>query len=136
MILGSSIVKPLTKDSGIPLDICINSYPGSTTKEKIIFVNNYSERKSKTIFVQDGTYSLLKSRNASVDDLMQDYLEMIKKVDEKFNPNKTVLKTVPPLRNNIREFLEAKYHIINVHEIMKSMKDYNVPLQNEIHFNY
>ena len=60
----------------------------------------YSERKLKTIIVQDGTNSLLKSRNVSVDELMQDYLELIKKVDEKFNPNKIVLMTVPLLRKN------------------------------------
>ena len=134
------------------MDISIHSYPGSTTKEKISIVDNYSERKLKTIIVQDGTNSLLKSRNASVDDLMQDYLDMIKKVDEKFNPNKIVLIIVPPLRNNpgnkyhnsriiesntkIREHLETKYQIINIHEIMESMKDYNVLLHDERHFNY
>ena len=106
----------------------------------------------KTLIVQDGTNSLLKSRNASVDDSIQNYLELIKKVDEKFNPNKIVLITVPPLRNNpgnkyhnsrideintkIRKHLETKSQIINIHEITESMKDYNVLLHDEIHFNY
>ena len=59
---------------------------------------------------------------------------------------------VPPLRNipgikyhnsrinefntKIRVHLETKYQIINIHEIMESMKDYNVLLHGEIHFNY
>ena len=145
-------MKPLTKDSNIPLDVSMHSYHGSTTKEKITVVDNYSERKLKIIIVQVGTNSLLKSRNASVDDLKQDYLELIKKVDEKFNPNKIALMTVPLLRNNpgnkyhisrinefntkIREHLETKYQIINIQEIMESLKDYKVLLHDEIHFNY
>ena len=83
---------------------------------------------------------------------MPDWLELSKKIDEKVNPNKIVLMTNPPLRNNpgkkyinsrinelktqIRELLEAKYQIINVHEIMKSLKVYNALLHDEIHFNY
>ena len=91
-------MKLLTKDSSILLNISIHSYPGSTTEEKITIVDNYAERKLKTIIVQDGTNSLLKSRNACVDDLMQDWLDLIKTDDEKFNPNKIVLMTIPPLR--------------------------------------
>ena len=130
------------------MDISVHSYPGSTTKEKFTIVDKYFERKMKTIYVQDGTNYLLKSRNASVEVLIQVYLELIKNVDEKFNLDKIVQMTVPPLRNKpgnnyhnsrinevntkIREFFQAKYQIINVNELMKSMKDYN----DETHFNY
>ena len=83
----------------------------------------------KTIYDQDGTNYSLKSRKTSVEVLIQVYLELIRNVDEKFNLDKIVQMTVPPLRNipgnnyhnsrinefntKIRELLVAKYQIIN-----------------------
>ena len=53
----------------------------------------------KTILLQDGSNSILKERDKNVDVLFANYNNLLKAVDEKFNPDKLVLMQVPPSRN-------------------------------------
>ena len=55
LILGSSIIAKLQTDNTIPSDIAIPPYSGSTAKEKIDIVENYSERKMHSVVLHDST---------------------------------------------------------------------------------
>ena len=65
LILGSSIIAKLENDPNIPEDSAVHAYRGSTTKDNINVLKKYNEREIKTLILQDGTNSVLKSDKKS-----------------------------------------------------------------------
>ena len=97
IVIGSSIIRNLADDPSIPQDTAIHAYRGSTTLEKTKVVLNYRPTKMKTVVLQDGTNSLLKT-NKSIEDLFDDYKKLVSTVTEKLDPNYLILVEVPPLK--------------------------------------
>ena len=50
----------------------------------------------KTVLLQYGTYSILKEKDKHVDILFDNYINLLKAVDENFKPDKLVPMQVPP----------------------------------------
>ena len=48
-LIGSSIIKHLTRDRTFPQDCSKHAYPGLTTKEKLQFLNGYDQKKDEKI---------------------------------------------------------------------------------------
>ena len=71
LLLGSSLVKNLVNESSITQDICFHAYRGSTTKEKVVVLEKYPEKELKTVFLQDGTNSILK-KHRDVNDIFNE----------------------------------------------------------------
>ena len=99
LLLGSSLVKNLVNDNSIPQDICIHAYRGSTTKEKIAVLEKYPEKELKTVVLQDGTNSILKQKHRDVNDLFNEYIELVEVVSHKFKPKSLVLMEIPPIKS-------------------------------------
>ena len=92
LLLGSSLVKNLVNDNSIPPDICIRAYRGSTTKEKIAVVEKYPEKNE--------TNSILKQKHRDVNDLFNEYIELVEVVSHKFKPKSLVLMEIPPIKSS------------------------------------
>ena len=93
------MVKNLVNDKSIPQDICIHAYRGSTTKEKIAVLEKYPEKELKTVVLQDGTNSILKQK-CDVNDLFNEYIELVEVVSHKFKPKSLVLMEIPPIKSS------------------------------------
>ena len=98
LVFGSSIFAKLENDRNIPNDCAIHAYRGSTTKEKIIVLSKYEKRNLKTLILQDGTNSVLKSNKTS-DELFAVYVELVENTVDKFSPENVVLCEIIPLKN-------------------------------------
>ena len=61
LVIGSSLVNRIVDDNSIPSDIGIHANPGSTTEEKHSVLTTYTEKRLKTVAIQDGTNSILKN---------------------------------------------------------------------------
>ena len=159
LVLGSSIIASLWKDRSIPQDIAIHGYRGATTEEKISIVENYPERKLKTVVVQDGTNSILKKKHTDVSELFENYKTLIENVSQKFQPENLVLCEVPPLRekeyNNtpnerIKEFNEllskfseesdlntnVSMRVLPIAQSLRNITDYNSLYYDDIHLSF
>ena len=90
IVIGSSINGKLADDPSIPQDTATHAYRGSTLFEKTKVVLNYRPTKMKTVVLQDGTNSLLKT-NESTEDLFDDYKKLVTTVTEKLDPNYLIL---------------------------------------------
>ena len=98
LILGSSIIAKLENDPNIPEDSAVHAYRGSTTKEKIYVLKKNNEREIKTLILQDGTNSVLKTdKNES--EIFEDYSNLVEACIHKFNPDNIILCEVLPLKN-------------------------------------
>ena len=86
IVICSSIIRKLADDPSILQDTAIHAYRGSTTLEKTKVVLNYRPTEMKTVVLQDGTNSLLKT-NKSREDLFDDYKKLVATVTEKLDPN-------------------------------------------------
>ena len=100
LLLGSSLVKNLVNDNSIPQDICIHAYRGSTTKEKIAVLEKNPEKELKIVVLQDGTNSILKQKHRDVNDLFNEYIELVEVVSHKFKPKSLVLMEIPPIKSS------------------------------------
>ena len=87
LILGSSIVKNMAGDRKIPTDIVTHAYRGSTTSEKIQILDQYPNRKMKTVVLQDGTNTIVKNKDKPIDEIFDEYQVLLDKVREKFSPD-------------------------------------------------
>ena len=70
--------------------------PPSSTKEKINVLSKYYERHLKTLILQDGNNSVLKSNKT--DELFADYVELVENSVDKFSPENVVLCEIIPLK--------------------------------------
>ena len=103
LILGSSIVKNMAGDRTIPTDIVTHAYRGSTTSEKIQILDQYPNRKMKTVVLQDGTNTIVKNKDKPIDEIFNEYQVLLDKVREKFSPDILVALEVPPMKNDPRK---------------------------------
>ena len=95
---GGSIIGKLETDKTIPTDITVHAYRCSTTKEKLELLKKYPETKMKTVILQDGTNSFLKFERKPRD-VFEQYKQLVKLCQEKFNPDKFYLMTVISMKN-------------------------------------
>ena len=99
LVIGSSIIRRIPTYK-LPTDTQIHAYRGSTTQEKLDLVNNYNLAEKDnmcTVTIQDGTNSILKLKDKSINDLFIDYETLVEAVKHKFAPDKLYLCEVPPL---------------------------------------
>ena len=156
LLLGSSLVKNLVNDNSIPQDICIQAYRGSATKEKIVVLEKYSEKEFKTVILQDGTNSILKQKLREVNDLFNEYIELVEVVSNKFKPKSLVLMEIPPIRSsnhnsiaserisalkkNLENFANSansmNLKLLPIQQMVKKLPHYNYLFYNGLHFNY
>ena len=160
-VFGSSLIAKLEDDATIPLDVAIHAYRGSTTQEKIRVLDNYESKKLKTLILQDGTNSISKSARTA-QQLFLDYVELIEKCKEKFNPDVFVLCKVPPFQEiprnqdkndkipDFNNLIAQKYgdgmencKILKLNEIIRAVPTYNDQITHfnqlyydNVHFNY
>ena len=157
LVLGSSIIANLRKDKSIPQDVAIHGYRGSTTDEKLAILEKYPDRKLRTVVLQDGTNSILKRKTSEVAELFDKYIELVKSVQRKFQPEYLVLCEVLPMRDNdrnrdqnerIKEFnnllssffqsndLNVTIKHLPVAELLLKVPNYNNLFYDDIHMNY
>ena len=156
LLLGSSLVKNLVNDHSIPQDICIHVYRGSTTKEKIAVLEKYPEKELKTVVLQDGTNSILKQKHRDVNDLFNEYIELVEVESHKFKPKSLVLMEIPPIKssnhnsvanerisafNNKLEIYANSANNMNlkllpIHQMMLKLPHYNYLFYDDLLFNY
>ena len=156
LFLGSSLVKNLVNDNSIPQDICIHAYRGSTTKEKIALLEKYPEKELKTVVLQDGTNSILKQKHRDVNELFNEYIELVGVVSHKFKPKSLVLMSIPPIKSsnhnsvaNERIFAFNKkleiyansannmnLKLLPIHQMMMKLPHYNYLFYDDLNFNY
>ena len=154
LILGSSLVKNLVNDNSIPQDICIHAYRGS--KEKIAVLEKYPEKELKTVVLQDGTDSILKQKHRDVNDLFNEYNELVEVVSHKFKPKSLVLIEIPPIKSSnhnsvanerisaFNKKLEIYANSANnmnlklspIHQLMMKLPHCNYQFYDDLHFNY
>ena len=65
-------------------------------------LKQYPETKLKTFLLQDGTNAIVKDCGNDVEEVFNNYINLVEAVDEKFKPDQLVLMQTPPLRNNIK----------------------------------
>ena len=156
LVMGSSIVRRLATDRSIPADVQILAYSGSTTKEKMKIIDNYEEKNIKTFLLQDGTNAILKQTACMTDELIDDYSQLITKVQEKFKPETLLLMEVLPLKDEgknknsnqridqfnskLKELADnSEYNNIKVipaNELVKRSGSYNQLFYDDIHLNF
>ena len=71
-LIGSSIIKHLARDRTFPRDCSIHAYPGSTTKEKLQFLQGYDQKNMKTVILQDGINAILNQKSDHSETLFSD----------------------------------------------------------------
>ena len=120
-------------------------------------LEKYPNRKLKTVVLQDGTNSILKRKNSEVAELFDKYIELVKNVNKKFQPEYLVLCEVLPMRENdrnsdqnerIEEFnnllsdfiqsndLSVTIKHLPVAQLLQKVPNYNNLFHDEIHLNY
>ena len=152
LILGSSIVKNMAGNRTIPTDIVTHAYRGSTTSEKIQILDQYPNRKMKTVVLQDGTNTIVKNKDKPIDEIFDEYQVLLDKVREKFSPDILVALEVPPMKNDprntskntkIQEFnniLREKacsmgIKVAPIHQTITSFPNYNFLYYDDLHFH-
>ena len=156
LVIGSSLVKNLVWDHTIPQDIEIHAYRGSTTLEKMAVLKQYPEKKLKTVILQDGTNAIVKNCENDVEEVFNNYIELVQAVDEKFKPDQLVLMQIPPLKSNTRNHtanenfkvfnqkvsnylncpaFKENVRLMPLHEFMITLPDYNSLLYDDVHFS-
>ena len=153
LVFGSSIIAKLENDRNIPNDCAIHAYRGSSTKEKINVLSKYEKRHLKTLILQDGTNSVLKSNKTS-DELFADYVELVENTVDKFSPENVVLCEIIPLKNLpqnkdknviiddfnklLNDYIEDKpfYKVLSLNRMIKQIPQYNSIYHDNVHLNY
>ena len=153
LVFGSSIIAKLENDRNIPNDCAIHAYRGSSTKEKINVLSKYEKRNQKTLILQDGTNSVLKSNKTS-DELFADYVELVEKSVDKFSPENVVLCEIIPLKNLpqnkdknviiddfnklLNDYIEDKplYKVLSLNKTIKQIPQYNSIYHDNVQLNY
>ena len=125
----------------------------ASTKEKINVLSKYEKRNLKTLILQDGTNSVLKSNKTS-DELFADYVELVEKSVDKFSPENVVLCEIIPLKNlpqnkdknviiddfnkSLNDYIEDKplYKVLSLNKTIKQIPQYNSIHHDNVHLNY
>ena len=154
LVFGSSIIAKLENDRNIPNNCAIHAYRGSTTKEKVNVLSKYEKRNLKTLILQDGTNSVLKSNETS-DELFADYVvELVENTVDKFSPENVVLCEIIPLKNLpqnkdknviiddfnklLNDYIEDKplYKVLLLSKMIKQISQSNSIYRDNFHLNY
>ena len=149
-LIGSSIIKHVARDRTFPQDCSIHAYSGSTTKEKLQFLQGYDQKKMKTVILQDGTNAILKQKSDHLETLFSDYKDLVSAIKEKFSPETLVLMEVPSLikcrktnrqttkftnsMKNCESILHKK--ILPVCNMLSQMANYNALFYDDRNFNF
>ena len=80
LVIGSSLMKNLMNDRSILEDVSVHAYRGSTTVEKLAFMEQYPDRKMKTVVLQDRTKSILRNKNKDISELADDTCVLIQAI--------------------------------------------------------
>ena len=156
LLLGSSLVKNLVNDNSILQDICIHAHGGSITKEKIAVLEKYPEKELKTVVLQDGTNSILKQKHRDVNDLFNEYIELVEVVSHILKPKSLVLMEIPPIKpsnhNSVANERISAFNkkleiyansanntnlkLLPIHQMMMKVPHYNSLFYDDLHFNY
>ena len=94
LLLGSSLVKNLVNHNSLPQDICIHAYRHIVVqhqKKSKAVPEKYPEKELKTVVLQDGTNSILKQEQRDVNNLFNEYIELVEVVSHKFQPKSLLL---------------------------------------------
>ena len=118
LVLGSSIIGKLESDATIPLDTAIHAYRGSTTKEKIKFLEKYECKKLKTLILQDGTNTVSKFHK-SCDEILDDMFSLIEACKNEFQPDVFVVMEVIPFKET--DYNRSKNKLID--EVNAALKE-------------
>ena len=73
-------MKNLMNDRSILEDVSVHAYRGSTTVEKLAFMEQYPDRKMKTVVLQDRTKSILRNKNKDISELADDTCVLIQAI--------------------------------------------------------
>ena len=155
LIIGSSIVKNLVNDRSFPADVEVHAYRGSTTLEKLQILEQYDQKKMKTVVLQDGSNAILKNKSCSLDIILENFAKLVHAVNNKFQPDSLVIMQTPPVKNSqfytnvnkkisdfnqrIRSlFNDVNFTVkfLNVHDFLISLPSYENFYYDDIHFNY
>ena len=98
LVIGSSIIGKLERDTTIPADIGTQASRGSTTKEKLRVLRDYEAKKLKTLVVQDWTNNVLKHTSKSAQENFEEFKQLVNLCIEKITPERFVLCGIPPLK--------------------------------------
>ena len=138
-----------------PNNSAIHTYRGCSTKEKNNVLSKYDERNLKTLILQDGTNSVLKSDETS-DEMFADYVELFAiSVDGFSNENENVvLCGTIPLKdlsqnkdknviidnfiNLLHDYIADKpiYKVLVLNRMVKQIPQYNSIYYDNVHLNY
>ena len=154
LVLGSSIVKRISTNS-FPEDVSIHSYPGSKTEDKIEIVKKYKiSTPLASLVLQDGTNTILKEKEKSVDEIIEGQRKLITLSQQIFRPEKIFMCEIPPLKSSIENSVVNKkvdevnlllqdlcHEFPNVELVPLCREIKNCPRMNDlyfdnIHFNY
>ena len=150
------MVKNLVNDNSIPQDICIHAHRESTTKEKIAVLEKYPEKELKTVVLQDGTNSILKQKNCDVNDLFNEYIELVEVVSHKFKRKSLVPMEIALIKSSNHNFVanerifafnkkleiyansanNMNLKLLPIHQMMVRLPHYNYLFYDDLHFTY
>ena len=65
-------------------------------------LKQYPETKLKTVILHNGTNAIVKDCASDVEEVFNNYINLVEAVDEKLKPEQLVLMQTPPLRSNTR----------------------------------
>ena len=86
LILGSSIIARIN-----PYEVHeTQGYSGSTSEEKLAVTSKLEKKKLKAVKIQNGTNSVLKHKNGTVEEKFQHYQDLIKQIEVYHEPEKNL----------------------------------------------
>ena len=143
LVKGSRIISRI-KAKILPNDSFVYSYRGSTTEEKIKFLNRHPEQKSKCVILQDATNSVLKQKIPNPINFIGKFLDFIEVIITNFSLDMVVICEIPPVldkhdtrgfNNAINDYFGSKsgFEMLNINS--KFLKTIGSYFGTKNHFN-
>ena len=113
-------------------------------------MTNIVKKKLKCVIIQDGTNSILKKIDSTIDEFSSKYAEFIALITANFSPGSIVICEIPPIHNNddandktdhYNRFLNEMYgsttgfEVLNLNSNIKSLESYQSLYFDTTHLN-